>query len=409
MAESSAPGDRFTRSADQDRTRPPVEILRTVEEIGAVQAEWEEFLEHHAADHSVREQPAFMLHHLKLDSGETTSFVVILRERGVIQCIAPFFPLHRKIPVQFGPFELPTRRVRFLRLFGDELVHRNGSSVPDNLRQLFQALQPYSGEFQAIWMPELEVAGDLWTFFDGGSSIREGHRLITLNPTREVVQVINLPGSFDEYLGGFKSRVRSDFRRQLKKLDKGCNGGAKLTKFTRPDQVSEFFALANEIRNNSWKAEEFGLNRYGEAWVRALEADAEKGWVRGYILRCGDVPAAYGFGYREGDTFVVKEWGYREEFRSLSPGMGMVLNMLRDLCEAGGCRVLLGPTDNMMKRNLGNATFEIQHSVIVPNASLRSRLRFGWHHFVAVQHKRASNFVKKLQAMRRKSDQPAEA
>lgn len=372
-----------------------VQIIRTEVELRAVQSEWEEFLERDAGAHTAREQPLFMMRSTAAEQKGMQPYVVIIRDNG-IQCIAPFYLHRRSIPLRFGPIGIPMPQAKLLRLVGERLVHRKGSSEAGNIQRILRALKHHTNEFDAIWLPELDMPGDLWDFFEKDRS-RAGFRLIRLSPNAETVQQINLPASFEEYLSGFKGEDRRNRKRALRKLDGA--GKIEMTEYSTRNDMKGFFATANVIRNRSWKAKEFGPDRYvGEELLTFYEEVAGRGWVRNYILTLDQRPIAFLITYGSGNTYLFAEWGFDEEFRSLSPGVGLILKTLRRLCEEGrsGVRVMLLPTDSRMKRSLGNSTYDITNAVLVSNRSLKGRMTFGFHRFVAYQHKRVVTAIRRL-------------
>jgi hypothetical protein len=383
------------------RKAPTAEVLRTVREIRDVQDEWEEFLRDWGGDHDVRQQPFFIINELEFAIDPMEPFVVILRDEG-IRCVAPFFVVDRKITAHFGPLEIPAPTTRVLRPFGDRIVHGATSSESENVQLVLRAVAPHMDEFDAIWLPEIRLPGDFWDFFGGGAVTREGFRLTVIHPQTETVQQIKLPNTFEEYMVSLKGDTRRKRKKRLEKLEGACGGKLSLSVCTAAHEIRDFLSIADTIRNNSWKVEVFSPNRWSnEKRIRFHEEIAERGWVRGYVLRCDDKPIAYQLGYRYRDLYVAEDVAYLNEVRSLSPGAGLMLLMLDDLCQNGASLVLLQPTDNELKRSFGNDTYVIGRAVVVANKSRANRLLFGSQRFIAVQHERASRIVRRIRMSRR--------
>ena len=64
---------------------------------------------------------------------------------------------------------------------------------------------------------------------------------------------------------------------------------------------------------------------------RRLEFEAEKGWLRGYVLYIEDKPSAFWVGSLHQGTFYIDFVGYDSDYAKHSPGLYLGINVIEDL------------------------------------------------------------------------------
>ena len=146
--------------------------------------------------------------------------------------------------------------------------------------------------------------------------------------------VVDLQGSFAEYLTKFSKKSRGNLQRAAKKFT------ASIREFRSPAEISAFRDIAVAISHASYKSELGWGFQEGENFVLQLEVDAAAGRVRGYVLMCDDQPAAYVFCRIDHDVIVYKHIGYDEKFAHKSPGTALLYLMLQRLFGDGEFRLL---------------------------------------------------------------------
>lgn len=143
--------------------------------------------------------------------------------------------------------------------------------------------------------------------------------------------VVDLRGSFAEYIRKFSKKSRGNLQRAVKKFAKETDSVAPILEFRTPSEIIAFRDIAVAISRASYKSDR-GLGfQEDESFARQIELDAVAGRVRGYVLMSGDQPAAYVFCRIDHDVIVYKHIGYDERFAQSSPGTVLLYLMLQRL------------------------------------------------------------------------------
>jgi Acetyltransferase (GNAT) domain len=152
------------------------------------------------------------------------------------------------------------------------------------------------------------------------------------SPAHTRHQSLKLPPSIDELYKRMSSKRRSEIRRKAKKFVAQATAGLNIVCYRQPEQLDRIFQDVEEIAKKTY-LRGLGTGFEDNALVRArLELCARKGWLRAYILYIGDRPCAYWIGMMSGETFYGEYVGYDPEYRLLSPGMYVMLNVIETFC-----------------------------------------------------------------------------
>ena len=152
--------------------------------------------------------------------------------------------------------------------------------------------------------------------------------------------VVDLRGSFAEYIKKFSKKSRGNLQRAAKKFAKGTDPAAPLLEFRSPSEIIVFRDIAAAISRASYKSDLGWGFQEDKSFARQIELDAVAGRVRGYVLMSGDQPAAYVFCRIDQDVIVYKHIGYDGRFAQSSPGTVLLYLMLQRLFEEGEFRLL---------------------------------------------------------------------
>jgi Acetyltransferase (GNAT) domain len=152
--------------------------------------------------------------------------------------------------------------------------------------------------------------------------------------------VVDLQGSFAEYLRKFSKKSRGNLQRSVKRFTQESNRRGPLREYRSPPEISAFRDIAVAISHASYKSELGWGFQEGENFALQLEVDAAAGRVRGYVLMSDDQPAAYVFCRIDHDVIVYKHIGYDERFAHKSPGTALLYLILQRLFDEGEFRLL---------------------------------------------------------------------
>ncbi len=171
-----------------------------------------------------------------------------------------------------------------------------------------------------------------------------------------------LPPSTDELYRGLSAKVRKNLKWQAKKL---------LSEFPESVEVRTF-AAAQDLARMIQDVEQIAKNTYqrglGVGFVdspeqcKRLSFEAERGWLRGYVLYIAGKPAAFWIGNLYGDTFHSNYMGYDANYSKYSVGMYLIMKTIEEMIEQSGtprvAQIDFGLGDAQYKEVLGNSQWE---------------------------------------------------
>ena len=186
---------------------------------------------------------------------------------------------------------------------------------------------------ELVVVPAMTVAHDLplLRFRDGAVryAVRHGDR-----------HVVDLSGSFDDYLNRFSKKSRGNLQRSVRKLSDPQTGIPDLRVYETVPQIGAFRELAIAISGRSYKQSAgIGFSEAHEFAAR-LQDDADRGALRGYALFYRGRPAAYALCRIEGDVITYKQIGYDQELAQQSPGTSLLYLLIKHLFDERRFRLL---------------------------------------------------------------------
>ena len=217
---------------------------------------------------------------------------------------------------QLGSFRLGEAKVKALTLVSNPFVVDAELAIP--------LAQAAAQDCRAVVVSAMPIGKRFATMcFDRGAlryAARYGDRY-----------VVDLQGSFADYIKKFSKKSRGNLQRAAKKFERGADAVAPIVEFRSPSQIIAFRDIAVAISRASYKSDLGWGFQEDESFARQVERDAVAGRVRGYVLMSGDQPAAYVFCRIDHDVIVYKHIGYDERFAQSSPGTVLLYLMLQRL------------------------------------------------------------------------------
>lgn len=144
---------------------------------------------------------------------------------------------------------------------------------------------------------------------------------------------ITLPATVEEFYQGLSSGARWQAKNKHKKLLKDFGGDVKVRCFR---DVSELDAMIRDVEQVAKKSYQRGL---GVGFVdrpetrEHLQLEAERGWLRGYVLYVMGRPLAFWIGDINENTFGSDYLAYDAEFGKYSPGMVLTTKVIEGFCD----------------------------------------------------------------------------
>ena len=92
---------------------------------------------------------------------------------------------------------------------------------------------------------------------------------------------------------------------------------------------------------------------YNQEFLGRFALEAQKGWLRAYILYIDDIPEAFWLGYLCHGTFYLAFTGYNPAYRKYELGTIVFINLLEDLGRMGVSKVDFGSGTALYKERFG--------------------------------------------------------
>ncbi|HEU0225961.1 MAG TPA: GNAT family N-acetyltransferase [Steroidobacteraceae bacterium] len=184
---------------------------------------------------------------------------------------------------------------------------------------------------------------------------------------------------------------RYSIRRAIRKLER--HGPLSLRTADEPGEIERLLPQFFEQHVRRWQSTDSPSPFTHEAyrrWYRELaHAASAEGWLHFSVLRCGETPVAFHFGFCHGDTLSWYKPSFEPDFARDSPGTALVCRLVE---EAGrrGLRVLdFSAGREPFKARFSNVEREclnlrifarpLLHSLFRAGAGARRLLRDHWH------------------------------
>jgi hypothetical protein len=239
------------------------------------------------------------------------------------------FLLHDDWPLTLflGEFEIAELPLKRLLLLDGSMVLPDDAAAYDVLfAELLQR-----ADFDCIHFEAIPTESFLWNYLRTNERIRR--TFIAYEPSAPLHRaILRFNGSFDDYLAKFGAKHRNTIRRKIRKLRESSLGEMRLVRYETVDQVKEFLDLAVAVSRKTyqWRLHQRGLSATDKL-RRRFEFAAAHGWMRCYLLYCGDSPRAFLTGYQHEGTFLLDEIGHDPELSQYSPGTVLQYLVVEDL------------------------------------------------------------------------------
>jgi hypothetical protein len=279
------------------------------------------------------------------------------------------------VPLRHGPDGLPVKiagkRIvrlpyRTVQLYGPGVVAIDDELVP----RAIEACHELPWPFEAFNLWDTPVESPLWRAVERGALAG----LRPLERGRSPRYLIDLPSSFDSYLGHFSGKSRATLRRKARRLEEVA-GPLSLGRYVRPGDMASWLRTIAPVFLKTYHHHLLDLNLTPNnlELVRNLEHCARRGWVRSYVLFAGERPIAYVLGYLTGRQFRYEMPGYDPELAEHSPGLALLLRLIEDLIEDGSADVVdFGSGDQEYKKLFSTRSY-LEVSALLVRTAPRAR------------------------------------
>jgi Acetyltransferase (GNAT) domain len=265
------------------------------------------------------------------DGGVDRAVAYTLHRDGQLVGYAPFHRSVRTLRFVIGELTLYRHRVPSLTLTQDvTLAALSDDERADFIRGLLGELAKSARPERAIFLDGVPVDSILVAVVKEVAAVRDW----IFTPLGEAYehQFADLPPSFEKYQRQLGSRSRKSLRYSQRKLAEHLGGMLHTRCFTQAHEVPEFVAAAQEISRKTYQWKLLGLGLQDAAALTArLSFAADLGWLRCYLLYCGDQAAAFMVGYLYCGVYYYIDVGYDPDWAKWSVGSVLQMEVVKDL------------------------------------------------------------------------------
>ncbi len=307
--------------------QPKIEtrVFRSLDEIEILRSSWNSWPTHRDSDFD------FYLTILKAYPEIVRPHVIGLYRDGELISILVGRLDHKKIVFEIGYFKAFKLRSNCLT-FVYEPIH--GDSSPAVVHRLLETVVDCLKEGEGD-LATLEYVSTESPLYNLGIKV-PGFLSRDCSPSLLGHNALLIPSTIDEIYGRLSSTRRKHLRADAKKLSNHALGSARIVCYRNEDELDTLFINAEEIAKKTYqRGLRAGFSDAADVRMR-LETAARKGWLRAYLLFLGDRPIAFWIGMLYGDSFLSEYMGYDPEFRALSPGLYLLLQVIAGFCGSAG-------------------------------------------------------------------------
>jgi Acetyltransferase (GNAT) domain len=311
----------------------------------------------------------------------------VLRNDAGKNLILPFVAQSLQHGFTIGERRLGHMRLKALRLINPWMA--NGHAPSDIALLLTHVMQTEG--VNLLDLGEIPESSDLRAGLDHLSWPARNMRLGRKNTIR---WLIDLPGTFDEYLQSLPGKQRRNLNWKLRKVERDFE--CQVTTITAPADVPRFLEIGERISRKTYQWHVGQQLRNDEATRSRFVALAEQGRLRCYLLTLDGIPCAFERGFIEQDIFHSDTPGYDPEFARHSIGTVIFLNVLKDLIATSACRTFdfgTGGDETGFKSRFGNRQITCNSYYVVNAARPSAVLLLAGHRSLNSLKNMASSLI----------------
>jgi CelD/BcsL family acetyltransferase involved in cellulose biosynthesis len=258
-------------------------------------------------------------------ASSTDRLLILVSEReGRIVTIAPFYISRKRY------HGIPCRYVRFISEWeGDRPGLLTTLPVEDSWREILRFFSEEFTGWEVLTLVEQPASG----FGDEGWKILESRACHWEITPGSIGYHISLRGSWDDYLKGIKSKVKSNLRNRSRRFSDLAEGYS-VERIVDPEKMREALERYIAIEQSGWK-KEAGLGvakdeKHRVFYERLLRLLAERGLCVLYFLKSGDKDVSSIINFQNDTTLYNRHTAYSPAFDMFSPGIILRTEILKE-------------------------------------------------------------------------------
>jgi Acetyltransferase (GNAT) domain len=168
---------------------------------------------------------------------------------------------------------------------------------------------------------------------------------------------LELPASVEDVLGSWSRKTRQRLMGYVRKLERTHEGRLDIRRYTRPDQIDDFFRDVEAVAPKTYQDALGVALRDTTAHRAKTKLCLERGWFRGYVLVLDGRPCSFQYGEVYRGRFRLGRPGYDPTLSHLRVGTYLLMKALDDLCRDDAARIVdFGIGDADYKERFGTTS-----------------------------------------------------
>jgi Acetyltransferase (GNAT) domain len=299
-----------------------VRVLRTTSEIEEVREFWERWQKHPNCDFDfyrkvLQTAPGMQRPHILVAyRGDIPEAMLIGR---IEETTVDFSIGYKRIAA------LPVRCLTFLH--GGYVGNSTAETAAEFLKSIRGALS--EGEAVAVYFNHLRTDDALYremsrvppSFWHMSSGEQRNHRGMTLGD------------GADGFRRSLSSKERNNQKRREKRIQEEFKDKARIQRYASASELDRMIQDVDCVARKTYQRA-LGVGFEDTPSMRErLRMEAERGWLRAYVLYLDEQPCAFWMGDVYAGTFYSGFTGYDSDYSKYAPGMFLLLKAMELVCE----------------------------------------------------------------------------
>ncbi len=227
-----------------------------------------------------------------------------------------------------------------------------------------------------IFLEGIEEHSVLGECLRNSEEIRRNYHILAFGPPYDH-HYLDLPETFDEYLGTLGATRRYTIVRDRRRLEKNSAGECIVEKYLRVEDVARFVDDACAVSSTTWQYQQQDAGLRDPQVLRdRFEHTARLGWFYGYLLRVHGKPVAFQVGHVLEGVYYLQEIGYDPSWTKKQVGIYLLMAVIEDLIsnEQGVYCYDFGYTDSLYKQRFSSLSSRESFYYLFPRTVRMSAL-----------------------------------
>ncbi|MGA2235112.1 MAG: GNAT family N-acetyltransferase [Terriglobales bacterium] len=318
-------------------------VVRDLDGVKEIRELWTSFHAHPNSDID------FFLTILQLRSDILRPYILVVYRDSRPEAILIGRIETTRIDYKFGYktfYRAPVRQLTFV--YGGGLGNLSAENCEACVREVMNSLS--RGEAEAVFFNHLRTDSPLYNALERipGFLARDHFRSSVFHRS------MKLPRRAAELNQCIPGDARRESRRRNKRLCADYSDQVEIRCFRTTCDLDRVLQDIEDVARKTYQRG-LGVGFIDNSETRQRSSfEAEKGWMRTYVLYVADKPCAFWSGSLYEGTFYSGDVGYDPSFKKYAPGTLILTRILEDLCNEGVREMDFGLGDAEWKQRFGN-------------------------------------------------------